>query len=41
MDEPEQQQPLLHRLGWMALIWLASILALGTVALMIKWWLAP
>ena len=40
MDEPEQR-PLLNRLGWMALIWLASIIALGSVAMVIKWWLAP
>lgn len=26
----------LHRIGWMALIWLASVLALGVVALLFR-----
>lgn len=31
--------PLWRRLGWMGLIWLASVLSLGLVAGMIRWWL--
>jgi hypothetical protein len=33
--------PLWQRLGWMALIWLVSVLALGIVAGIIRWWLHP
>ena len=38
MDEPEPR-PLWHRLGWMFVIWLASITVLGLVASVIKLWL--
>ena len=38
MYEPDER-PLLHRLGWMAAIWLASIASLGAVAMTIRWWL--
>ena len=31
--------PLWKRLGWMALIWLSSVLVLGLVAGVIRWWL--
>jgi len=34
-------RPLAHRLGWLAAIWLASVLSLGAVALVIRWWIAP
>lgn len=27
------------RLGWMAIIWLASVAALGAVAAVLRWWL--
>ena len=40
MDEP-QDRPLWQRLGWMFAIWLASIIALGSIAMVIRWWLAP
>ncbi|MEK7456335.1 MAG: DUF2474 family protein [Pseudomonadota bacterium] len=33
--------PLWHRLGWMALIWLASVLSLGLLAQALRWWLRP
>lgn len=33
--------PLWRRLGWLALIWLMSVLALGIVAGIIRWWLHP
>ena len=36
-----EDAPLLQRLGWMVGIWLASVIALGTVAMIIRWWLAP
>lgn len=36
-----KERPLLHRLGWMAAIWFASIATLGAVAMVIRWWLAP
>jgi hypothetical protein len=28
-----------RRLGWMALIWAASVSLLGVVSLMLRWWL--
>jgi hypothetical protein len=34
-----EQRPLWSRLGWMALIWAASVAALGAVAFVIKAWL--
>ena len=34
-----EQRSLWSRLGWMALIWSASVLALGAVALVIRSWL--
>jgi len=37
MNDPPA--PLVQRLGWMALIWVASVLALGAVAYGLRWWL--
>jgi len=34
-----EQRSLWSRLGWMALIWASSVLALGAVALLIRTWL--
>lgn len=34
-----EAQPLWKRLGWMAAIWLASVLALGLVASVLRLWL--
>lgn len=33
--------PLWKRLGWLVLIWAASVLSLGVVAGILRWWLAP
>ncbi|WP_277970731.1 DUF2474 domain-containing protein [Sphingomonas echinoides] len=32
-------RPLWRRIGWMLLIWLGSVLALGAVSLVIRFWL--
>ncbi|HEU5136046.1 MAG TPA: DUF2474 domain-containing protein [Steroidobacteraceae bacterium] len=37
-DSPESA-PLARRIGWMALIWAASVVALGVVSLIIRWWI--
>jgi len=36
---PEPLAPLWQRLGWMALLWLGSVCAVGLVAMGIKFWL--
>jgi uncharacterized protein DUF2474 len=36
---PEEATSLAKRLGWMALIWAVSVLALGIVSLLLRWWL--
>jgi hypothetical protein len=30
-----------RRIGWLVLIWTLSVLALGIVASIIRWWLHP
>lgn len=37
-DHPPQA-PLWQRLGWMAAIWLGSVISLGAVAMVLKAWL--
>jgi len=32
--------PLWKRLGWLVLIWFASVASLGVVAGILRWWLA-
>jgi hypothetical protein len=34
-----EEVPLITRLGWMALIWAASVAALAVVSLLLRWWL--
>lgn len=36
---PGETSPLWKRLGWMALIWAASVSLLGVVSLAIRWWI--
>ncbi|HEV8442897.1 MAG TPA: DUF2474 family protein [Steroidobacteraceae bacterium] len=31
--------PFVQRLGWMALIWAMSVVLLGVVSLLIRWWI--
>jgi hypothetical protein len=37
----EPAAPLWQRLGWLVLIWTLSVLALGVVASIIRWWIHP
>lgn len=37
-DEADRQ-PLWKRLGWMALLWLGGVAAVGSVALVLRAWL--
>jgi hypothetical protein len=37
--ERAEATPLWQRLGWMAAIWLGSVLTLGAVAMAIRYWL--
>lgn len=37
--ERAEARPLWQRLAWMAAIWLGSVLALGAVAMIIRFWL--
>ena len=43
IESPEDRRPeadsLLKRIGWLALIWAASVAALGVVSLALRWWL--
>ena len=39
LDHPASATPLWKRLAWMAAIWLGSVIALGVVAAIIRYWL--
>ncbi|MFZ5655789.1 MAG: DUF2474 family protein [Pseudomonadota bacterium] len=41
MDGPDQadRRPLRVRLGWMLLLWLAGVAAVGAVAMLLRFWL--
>jgi hypothetical protein len=39
LSEPAQPSPLWKRLAWMAAIWATSVVALGMVALILRWWI--
>jgi hypothetical protein len=39
-DPAADPGPWWKRLGWMAAIWAASVLALGIVAMLLRWWIA-
>ena len=39
MDEPEQKRCLLEKLAWFVGIWFASVLALGVVSLILRYFL--
>lgn len=34
-----EDAPLAKRLGWFVLLWLLGVGAVGTVAMLIRWWL--
>ncbi|MEG1041430.1 DUF2474 domain-containing protein [Pseudomonas sp. NUPR-001] len=36
----EEKKPLLHRLGWLAVIWAGSVTALGIVAWLMRMFMA-
>ena len=38
-SDEAQEKPLWQRLGWMLLIWLASVMVLGAVAYGLRLWL--
>jgi hypothetical protein len=39
LDEPDQARPLVARLGWLAFYWTVSIVVLGVIAMILRWWL--
>jgi hypothetical protein len=39
MRDSNTEAPLWRRLGWLALIWAASVSLLGVVSLVIRWWI--
>jgi hypothetical protein len=39
MPRDSGEAPLIKRIGWLALIWAASVSLLGVVSLLIRWWL--
>ncbi|WP_150548263.1 DUF2474 domain-containing protein [Pseudomonas marincola] len=39
MDDSHQQKPLAKRLAWLVVIWAGSVLALGVVSLLLRWFM--
>jgi hypothetical protein len=38
-ESAPREESLSRRLGWLALIWAASVTTLGVVSLLLRWWL--
>lgn len=40
MPETQQKNPWFQRVGWLVLIWAGSVLALGVVSLLLRWFMS-
>lgn len=40
MPETQQKKPWFQRVGWLVLIWAGSVLALGVVSLLLRWFMS-
>ena len=38
---PDEPRPLARKIGWMVIIWTASVALLGAVTMVLRWWLTP
>ncbi|WP_417660639.1 DUF2474 domain-containing protein [Pseudomonas sp.] len=39
MTGSQQKKPLYQRIGWLVAIWAGSVLALGVVSLLLRWFM--